>query len=270
MPVGCGRSREERPSADSMSQRASSPVWLRTSWVGLSSTISMPTSWPVWAAISQRRWDSRRLMPPGTGVPTPGACRGSTPSRSKLRWMPEVCRCTWAKASRRHTAVPRASSSDIVKTRTPSSCTRVVSVGSTSRTPMMATSAGSRAGPWGHSAVVSSGGPRPSRQASGIPWMLPDGEVALVFMSVWASTQMTPSRSPRPWNLREIPEMVPIAMEWSPPSTSGNVPSADTASTRSASRVTTRAISGRKRRLPGPGSRASKLGEPMLSMSSIR
>ena len=34
---------------------------------------------------------------------------------------------------------------------------------------------------------VSLSGPRPIKHATGIPWMLPEGEVSGVFMSVWAS-----------------------------------------------------------------------------------
>ena len=36
-------------------------------------------------------------------------------------------------------------------------------------------------------------GPVPSRAASGMPWMLPEGEVPGVLMSLCASTQRTPT-----------------------------------------------------------------------------
>ena len=55
-----------------------------------------------------------------------------------------------------------------------------------------------------------SGWPRPVRVASGMPWMLPEGEVAGVLKSAWASTQITPVRTPGVE--RATPETVPIAM----------------------------------------------------------
>ena len=44
---------------------------------------------------------------------------------------------------------------------------------------------------------VRESGPIPASAASDIPWMFPEGVVSGVFMSVWASTQSRPIRSPR-------------------------------------------------------------------------
>ena len=59
------------------------------------------------------------------------------------------------------------------------------------------------------------------RCASGMPWTLPDGVVSGVFMSAWASNQISPNDSPRPRRKRATPATEPMATEWSPPSTSG-------------------------------------------------
>ena len=55
-----------------------------------------------------------------------------------------------------------------------------------------------------------------------MPWMLPEGEVAGVLKSAWASAQIKPVRSPDVE--RATPETVPIEMEWSPPRKIGNSP----------------------------------------------
>lgn len=75
-----------------------------------------------------------------------------------------------------------------------------------------------------------------------MPWMLPLSLVSGVLMSACASTQMTagsrlpPVRSRTP---ATVPEMLPIAMLWSPPSVSANRPAAACARTWPASaRVT--------------------------------
>ena len=68
--------------------------------------------------------------------------------------------------------------------------------------------------------------------ASGIPWTLPLGELAGVLMSECASTQITPPGTPC---ARARPPSVPIAIEWSPPSTSGTSPAVTTAATSRAS-----------------------------------
>lgn len=65
----------------------------------------------------------------------------------------------------------------------------------------------------------------PVRKATGIPWMLPLSLVSGVLMSACASTQITaislPSRS---LMALEVPAIVPIAMEWSPPRVSTKRP----------------------------------------------
>ena len=58
---------------------------------------------------------------------------------------------------------------------------------------------------------------RPIAAASGIPCTLPLGEDSGVFRSLCASIQSTPPSSAG----RASPPSVPIATEWSPPSTSG-------------------------------------------------
>src|SRR6185369_3031318 len=55
--------------------------------------------------------------------------------------------------------------------------------------------------------------PRPRRTERGMPWMLPDGEVSGVFMSAWASNQISPTSFPWSRKYEEIAEKVPIAME---------------------------------------------------------
>ena len=72
----------------------------------------------------------------------------------------------------------------------------------------------------------------PSVTASGIPCTFPLGELTGVLMSEWASTQTTPPGAP--W-ARANPPSVPIAIEWSPPSTSGTSPAVTTSATSRAS-----------------------------------
>ena len=102
----------------------------------------------------------------------------------------------------------------IVKTRTPSSPIRPRSPSSTERAPTIAarTTDGD-----GQAPVPNSSPAAPSASASGMPWTFPLGDVPGRFMSAWASIQSTPP-APRAF---AIPPSVPIATEWSPPSTSG-------------------------------------------------
>ena len=72
--------------------------------------------------------------------------------------------------------------------------------------------------------------------------MFPVSEVAGVLKSAWASNQMTPMSASR-----DDPTTEPMAIEWSPPRTSGRAPSSMVAATRSASRVQTDSVSSRKR-----------------------
>ena len=65
-----------------------------------------------------------------------------------------------------------------------------------------------------------------------MPCTFPLGEVVGVLMSVCASSHTTPPGAP--WT-RASPPSVPIAIEWSPPSTSGISPSVTVAATWSAS-----------------------------------
>src|SRR6185312_15218216 len=212
-----------RPRADWINQTANLPVLFSVSIVGLSSTTSMPTSLLLRASTSQTRCDSRKLRPPGTGVPTPGATMGSQPSRSKERWMPPEALPRISMASSRQAEAPRASISLMVYTRTPSSFTILASFASTWRTPKITTFSGFRAGAR-PAMLVSSLRPLPSSTESGMPWMLPEGLLSGVFMSVWASHQNTPRSRFLRRRLLAMPEMVPMAWEWSPPSTSGNSP----------------------------------------------
>ena len=64
-----------------------------------------------------------------------------------------------------------------------------------------------------------------------MPWMLPEGLVSGVFMSVWASHQKHAQFLVLFAQAPAMPAMVPMAWEWSPPSTSGNSPLAMVAST---------------------------------------
>ena len=100
--------------------------------------------------------------------------------------------------------------------------------------------------------AVSSFGPKPNSAASGIPWMLPEGEVFGTWMSLCASTQRRPSRFLCFRQYDATPEIVPMAIEWSPPSTSGNRLRSQIRSTALLSRLEARAISPRyrARRLP--------------------
>ena len=77
--------------------------------------------------------------------------------------------------------------------------------------------------------------PRPNRTATGMPWILPEGEVSGVLISPCASNQMTP----RLFLYFRTPEIVPIAILWSPPYTNGNLPSLITEKTFSESKELT-------------------------------
>ena len=106
----------------------------------------------------------------------------------------------------------------------------------------------------------------PSATASGIPCTLPLGEVVGVLMSEWASSQSTPPGAP--WN-RARPPSVPIAIEWSPPSTSGISPSPSVAATWSASSSQVRLIALQYRADGSPWSTASDITVRTLPWSWI-
>jgi hypothetical protein len=61
---------------------------------------------------------------------------------------------------------------------------------------------------------------RRSRKDSGMPWMLPDGDVSGALMSACASTHTMPTLR----RARRMPAMEPMATLWSPPSVSGTTP----------------------------------------------
>ena len=72
----------------------------------------------------------------------------------------------------------------------------------------------------GYAVLANDGPPAPSAAASGMPCTLPVGDVDGRFRSPCASIQ---SAAPGPCALA-IPPSVPIAIEWSPPRTSGMCP----------------------------------------------
>ncbi len=80
-----------------------------------------------------------------------------------------------------------------------------------------------------------------------MPWILPVGDVPGRFMSPCASNQMSPSFFFSDLRCAEMPETVPIAMEWSPPITSGHSPASNERFVISASCVHTSRISSLKR-----------------------
>ena len=102
--------------------------------------------------------------------------------------------------------------------------------------------------------LTRSGSPSPSETASDMPWMLPDGVVSGVLASPWASNQISPSVSP--WRAKWLlePAIEPIAMLWSPPSTSGMRPSPRLRSTSLPQRV----ARGEDRRLVAELARADR------------
>jgi len=127
----------------------------------------------------------------------------------------------------------------MVKAPIPDSRMFSFSAGSTSRRPTTAARAPSTIGPSSPARETRLFSPMPRATARGMPWMFPLGEVSGVFMSPWASNQMRPMRSScfRKW--RDTPAMVPIAIEWSPPSTTGiaHSPRARSTSSRTSSQV---------------------------------
>ena len=102
------------------------------------------------------------------------------------------------------------------------------SAGSTSRRPTTAARAPSTIGALAGQARRGSARrcPGPPRAAS--RGCCRSGSSPRVFMSPWASNQMSPIFSPRSRWKRATPAIVPIAIEWSPPSTTGRAPAAQT------------------------------------------
>src|SRR5215210_5242100 len=208
-----------RPIRLPTSSTASAAVPFLTSRIGLTSTTSNDVTFPDSLMSSMTRCASRYVRPPRTGVPTPGATSGSTTSRSNERWTRSRCdRSFNARLTTR--AAPWASTSFIVYTWTPASARSFLSSKSTERSPTTTTSSGRTLAP-SPPMPTSSGRPRPARTASGMPWMLPDGEVAGVLKSACASSHSNPVRPVSP----AAPETVPMAMEWSPPRNMGKRPS---------------------------------------------
>ena len=78
-----------------------------------------------------------------------------------------------------------------------------------------------------------------------MPCTLPEGEESGVFMSPCASSQMKPMRFDFLLKWAAAPAVVPTAMEWSPPRTSGTNPSSRVFPTISARPWQVSAISSR-------------------------
>ena len=110
-------------------------------------------------------------------------CRNAPPDASRI-------------ASSTIVSMPRRSTSYIVYTCTPSPRRRAFSPSSTLRTPIRTVRASVSIG-MGHASLRNRGsGLRPSAIASGMPCTFPVGEVSGVFISVWASNQITPPGPP--------------------------------------------------------------------------
>ena len=116
----------------------------------------------------------------------------------------------------------------------------------TERMPTWRISDGSIAGAW-PPRWVSAPGPRPHRQATGMPCTLPLGVMSLVLKSVWASSQITRKRRPRRRQCAATAAMEPMARLWSPPSRMGRWPSCSSAYTASNTRWFHSTTSGRCR-----------------------
>ena len=147
--------------------------------------------------------------------------------------------------------MPCRSTSDIVCTCTPNRLSRTFSPSSRLRTPTIATFFGLTLAP-SPPISVSSAGPSPKSAATGMPWMLPDGEVSGVLMSPCASIQSSPTFLRSAFAALAIPETVPTEIEWSPPRTRGNRPRATRRSTLVESWRDARAISRRNRARVSP------------------
>ena len=76
-----------------------------------------------------------------------------------------------------------------------------------------------------------------------MPWTFPEGEDSGVFMSPCASSHKQPIFFDCLRKKSDTPEHVPMAMEWSPPSTKGKNPSASVFSVISAKPPQVSAIS---------------------------
>ena len=76
---------------------------------------------------------------------------------------------------------------------------------------------------------ISSCGPWPHRQATGMPWMLPLGVSALVLKSACASSHSTRSFLPASRQWRATALIEPMPRQWSPPSRIGRRPSRSSA-----------------------------------------
>ena len=111
-------------------------------------------------------------------------------------------------------------------------CTKRFSPASTLRMPIWRIHFGEIAGTW-PPMPVSSGGPKPHRQATGMPWMLPVGVIAEVLKSACASSHSTRSLRPvsRQWRATALIE--PMPRQWSPPSMIGSRPAVSSACTAS-------------------------------------
>lgn len=198
-----------------------------SSRLGFTSTRSSATSEPVSATHSAMKSPSRRVNPPRTGVPVLGAHMGSSASTSNDRWI-GVSLPIQPSAMSMTLPMPCLSMSCMENALIPCSRRIFFSPLSTSRRPMYTIFLGlSRWCSFNHPNVSSrSSFASPVKNATGMPWMFPLSDVSGVLMSACASTQMTAiSLSSRSRIALAVPETVPIAMEWSPPSVRTNLPS---------------------------------------------
>ena len=161
--------------------------------------------------------------------------------------------------------MPFSSMKRMSKTSMPSSWTKRFSPASTLRMPIWRMSCGDRAGLW-PPMPVSSVGPWPHRQATGMPCRLPEGVSVAVLRSAWASSQSTRRRRPVSRQWRATALMLPMAKLWSPPSISGSRPARSSARVASCSNWFQRATSARCRKPPTAG--CSGLSGPWRSPQS--
>ena len=184
------------PSADEASSAPRIAVMLRSSRIGFTSTRSSARSRPgvghhlhhhVRLAIVEAALDRRADAGRDRRIADVEIERDVHAARAPRRRCASACSTT--------AAMPERSMSFIVKTCTPESRTISFSRSSRLRMPMSTVCSG---GTFGEKPPMreSSAGSGPSSDASGMPWTLPLSNVAGVFMSPCASTQIRPSGLP--------------------------------------------------------------------------
>ena len=178
--------------------------------MGFTSTISSDTTLPVSASVSISRCASRKVSPPRTGVPTPGASSGSRASISRLTCRRGSCAASPAPARAARHAHPRQSrawSAPACRTRAPLSR----SAASSSRMPN-STSA-RRQLRAGRPMRVSSGAPLPQqhrqRHAVNVARRRDVGRIEI--------RHGHPPTARPPAAGASMADTVPMLMEWSPP-----------------------------------------------------